>query len=93
MSNPSSYGQFYWCIKVMTHLSESGEIYAYADEVTTNPDGSLALLQDKGGTKEVTLLIAAGAWLALYAASALDGSALSVEHWKGELVELGDLDD
>lgn len=87
MSAPSDYGSRYWCIKVTRILSESGEIYAYADEIAINRDGSLALLRHKDGEKQVTLLISAGQWLALYAASVFDGSALSVQHWKGEIAE------
>ncbi len=87
MANAENSGRYYWCIKVTDQLSENGEIYAYADAVVTNPDGSLALISHKGDKEQVTLLIAAGEWLALYAASLMDGSAVSVEHWKGEIAE------
>lgn len=86
MSTPDTYGSRYYCIKVTKDVSKSGEIYAYADEIKTNGDGSLALWTQREGKESfVNLLIASGKWRAFYAASCLDGSAVSVEHWQGEV--------
>lgn len=78
------YGQYYWCVK--TPLSKSGEIYAHADEARVLPDGTLSLvrLQD-GKVKYINLAIAPGQWTAMYAANVLDGSAVAVQHWDGEV--------
>jgi hypothetical protein len=32
------------------------------------------------------LVVPAGSWSGVYAASVLDGSAVAVEHWEGEVV-------
>ena len=83
-SYAKDYGNFYWCIK--TDLSkETGEIYAYADRVMIDPTGSLVLLHQSDKGESPTLVIASGAWHAMYAASVLDGAAVAVEHWKGEV--------
>ena len=85
-SGAEKYGRFYWCIK--TGLSkETGEIYAYADEVQIDQTGCLTLIQHHDdGRRTPTLALASGSWQAFYAATALDGSAVSVEHWAGEVI-------
>lgn len=77
------YGAYYWCIK--TKLSKSGEIYVMADEAVVRDNGALVML-GKNGTN---LAIASGQWTACYAASLLDGSAVAVEHWDGEVKREG----
>lgn len=86
MSNASSYGRFYWCVK--TNLSDSGEIYIHADSVELTADGSLVFWQHKESedpfgelSQRVNLSIAAGNWKACFAASVIDGHAVAVEHW------------
>jgi hypothetical protein len=37
-----------------------------------------------------TLALAAAQWMAVFAASCMDGHAVAVEHWKGEIVENAD---
>ena len=85
MGGPSDYGRFYWCVK--TELSQSGEIYVFADEVQFTPTGSVLFLgrRDEPGEDRTNLALSVGQWSAIYAASCLDGHAVAVEHWKGEI--------
>ena len=79
------YGAKYWCVK--SNLSNKGEIYAYADEVHVLPDGTLSLIRTRQGhPPEINLAIAPGNWSACFAASVIDGAAVAVEHWEGEVV-------
>lgn len=82
------YGQRYWCVKVATEVSSSGEIYLLGDRVELQ-DGALIILSpDRGdGYRLTNLVLAPGQWRAVYAASHLDGAAVAVEHWDGELAE------
>ena len=82
---PEKYGQYYWCVKVTKGISESGEIYVHADNISTSDNGAIVF----GGNTGPNLIIPSGKWLAVYAASVLDGSAVAVEHWKGEVVRGG----
>ena len=77
-------GDYYWCIK--TELSDNGEIYAYADEIEVK-EGALILLScyDETHKRHPNLVIPAGQWSCIFAASHLDGGAVAVEHWKGEV--------
>jgi hypothetical protein len=81
--NEEKYGHYYWCIRVGKKLCSIGEIYAFADEVAVK-DGVLMLLQKKESVSIPTLIIPCGQWVSVYAASILDGSPVSVVHWKGE---------
>ena len=88
MRNPERYGKYYWGIK--TDIAPDGEIYAMADAVETAADGSLVLHRVDAGTEGRThanLIIPAGHWTAVFAASLIDGAAVAVEHWKGEVPE------
>jgi hypothetical protein len=81
----SDYGGFYWCAK--TDLSESGEIYVFADEVRYLPTGGVLFVAKRRDDGETTnLALAAGQWTAVFAASCWDGHAVAVEHWKGEVI-------
>lgn len=82
-SGCSNYGQYYWCVKVPKTLSENGEIYVHADKVSLSATGALLFENSKDWT--FNLVLAPGQWLACYAASVFDGSAVAVEHWKGEV--------
>ena len=79
-SGTARYGQYHWCIK--TKLSKSGEIYIDANEAKVLPSGALLMLGKTG----VNLALANGQWTAVYAASCLDGSAIAVSHWDGEII-------
>jgi hypothetical protein len=85
------YGRYYWCVKVTKDLCQKGEIYVMADEAKVDRSGALYFLkvweadEKEPAGRHINLLIAAGQWTAVYAASCLDGSAVAVEHWKGEV--------
>lgn len=83
------YGRYYWCIKVPDTISKSGEIYLHADEITVNKHGDLEAWhanEKAPGGRHQNLALAAGQWLAFYAASVMDGSAVAVDHWEGEVI-------
>lgn len=89
---PARCGDAYWCIKVPPSVSQSREIYVYADDLTVTPTGDLLV---RGGYRDgngkipdkaiVVLALAAGKWTAFYAASLMDGAAVAVQHWAGEV--------
>jgi hypothetical protein len=79
-----NYGNYYYCVKVKRELSEDGEIYLMADGLRSTSDGSLEFFRKDG---LITLLISPSYWLAVYGASLIDGSAVAVEHWAGEIIE------
>ena len=76
-----SHGRNYWCVK--TPLSEDGEIFVIADQLDVTNGG--ALIASRNQPRTITLILAAGAWSAAYAASTEDGSAVAIEHWEGEV--------
>lgn len=79
--NPEHYGDKYWCVK--TSLSLNDDIYVHGNDAFVLDSGALVLV----GVGDVPVLtIAPGEWKACYAASVLDGSAVAVVHWKGEVV-------
>ena len=79
---PSRYGNFYYCVK--TNLSEqTGEIYVLADHVRISEGGFLGFY---GGERDgLTIGFASGSWQAVYLASGIDGSAVAVDKWEGEV--------
>lgn len=80
------YGDKYWCVK--TSLATDGEIYVHADDARVLPDGTLTLIRMKeGAPPQINLAIAPGNWTACFAASTIDGGAVAVERWAGEVVE------
>lgn len=79
------YGRYYWCVK--TALSDDGEIYVFADDVSIE-DGALWLTQRKDGVgDQLVLAFAPGQWTAVFGASCIDGHAVAVEHWAGEVAQ------
>ena len=85
LEGAAGYGAYYWCVK--TDLSESGEIYVFADVVRHLPTGGvLFVAKESDGGERANLVLAAGQWTAVFAASCFDGHAVAVEHWKGEIV-------
>jgi hypothetical protein len=88
MAKADHYGDFYYCVKVTKDLSPDGEIYIYADDVNTGRDGSLFLWHRDLEKQSVfpNMIIPNGKWLAIFSASCLDGHAVAVEHWKGEVI-------
>jgi hypothetical protein len=100
VTEPNNYGKYYWCIKVPESISEDGEIYLNADRVELR-DGALIFsgkfypsardgypdYENPKDNEEKTLLILnKEQWLVCYAASVIDGSAIAVQYWKGEVV-------
>jgi hypothetical protein len=73
------YGRSYWCVK--TPLSPSGEIYLHADGLSIR-DGCLIFT---GRDSAVNMMFAPGQWQVAFAASCIDGHAVAVEHWPGEV--------
>jgi hypothetical protein len=96
-STAHKYGKFYWCIGVSKDVSENGEIYAHADWIELQA-GALVLQRAKSagdegtineatGGRQILLTLAPGQWKYAFAASVLDGHAVAVEHWPGEIAE------
>jgi hypothetical protein len=88
MMGPDHYGQYYWCVK--TKVSKSREIYVNADHVEFTQSGGVIFWRDQDAddrprVKGVNLSLAAGQWTAVFAASAIDGHAVAVQHWEGEV--------
>ena len=63
----SDYGRYYWCVK--TDLSESGEIYLFADEVRHLPNGGVLFVAQGNDHERTNLALAAAQWTAVFAAS------------------------
>jgi len=93
------YGQAYWCIGVPESIAPDGQIYAMACRAEVDQTGALILWRDSRLQQDDTyapmdrpapnLAFAAGQWRYFFAASLMDGSAVAVEHWKGEVAERG----
>lgn len=86
MSNTSKYGDRYWCVKVIKDLSKDREIYLHAEKVITE-NGALIFLGKSQFNGEFfpVLVISRDCWFAVYAASVVDGAAVAVEYWTGEV--------
>ncbi len=76
----------------------TGQIYVHADRVEITSAGVLVLMRDTryNATRAVrephehphpNLVFAVGSWSYVFAASVIDGAAVAVEHWKGEVAE------
>ena len=68
------YGNLYWCISTPT-----SRIHTYADLVEVSKNGDLILIRKD---KTIMMAFAAEKWENIYAASCMDGSPVSVEHWQ-----------
>lgn len=86
----TKYGEYYWCVKVPNTVAKSGEIYLYADDVEFC-EGAVTFyrfyhkkIDQPDQPNQVNLMLPAGAWYAVYAASVVDGSPVAVEHWAEE---------
>jgi hypothetical protein len=62
MSETSSYGDYYWCIKVAKSLSKSGETYLHAERVVLD-HGAVVFMSNKD---HPVLVVPAGSWSAVY---------------------------
>jgi len=89
---PQGRGNLYFCVKVPIWVCKKGEIYIWADEWDmVNGHLIFYLLQD-GEPKNMVrpkralnMAFAPGQWNTVFAASVLDGNAIAVEHWEGEV--------
>ena len=84
LEGAAGYGRYYWCVK--TDLSGDGEIYVFADVVRYQDGAVLFLSQREDGKEQINLALPSGKWAAVFAASCLDGHAVAVERWRGEIV-------
>ena len=76
---PRGQGNLYFCVK--SNLSESGEIYLWADRVRLDQTGCLIFA---GGRNDgLNIAFAAGSWQAVYSVSVADSSPVAVELWPG----------
>lgn len=87
MRGTERYGQYYWCVKVPESISSDGEIYLYADKCMILPDGTIQFIGIKDDEEHINLAFAQGQWFCVFAASVIDGAAVAVEHWAGEVLE------
>ncbi len=62
--------------------SKDGEIYLHAERVVLDR-GAVVFISNKDCPMPV---LPAGLWSAVYAASLMDGSAVAVEQWAGEVI-------
>ena len=76
-TGPARYGDKYWCIK--TSISPDGEVYVMADAIEVH-GGALMCV---GHERQIVLTVAPGEWSA---ASVMDGSAVAVDRWEGEVI-------
>jgi hypothetical protein len=81
------YGNSYWCIKVPQNISPNGEIYVFADRVEITSNGDLIFWREKDEKKFQNLVLASASWLVFFAASVIDGGAVAVEYWEGEVTK------
>lgn len=80
--NTEQYGNYYWCVGLAD--AEETEVYLKADEVREGETGGLFFYREDG---MLNLAVAPGAWRFVYAASLMDGAAVAVEHWPGQIIE------
>lgn len=73
----TQYGSLYWCVK----LPNRSEVRLMADEALILPSGALSMVQHHATGTRINLAFAPGQWVAVYAASLIDGGAVAVEHW------------
>ena len=79
-------GTYYWCVRVTEDVSVDGEMYLTADTCRIHPNGELVFYghrnEEVEGDRMVNFALAPGKWHFAYAASALDGDSVAVDHWK-----------
>ena len=95
MQDASSYGRYYWCVRIpqspsadiegTSTVSNSTDIYLYADTCQILPSGAVEFKrvtkdeQTGEQIEQISMAFAAGEWILVFAASTADGSALAVE--------------
>ena len=75
----------YYCVKVPKTVSDDGAIYVSARRVEVTGSGALTMCGGSEQENDTVLVLASGQWIAVYAASYLDGSAVAIKQWKGEM--------
>jgi hypothetical protein len=76
-------GDRYWCVK--TPLEEPDEgIFVRADKVIIDGGTLILCAVAEDGRETINFAFAPGQWLAIYAASVLNGVPVAVEWWKSE---------
>lgn len=71
----------YWCVA----LKDGTEVFAHAEDALIE-DGHLNLRRaDSHDPSVIMLSFAPGEWRFFYAASCIDGAAVCVEHWPGQI--------
>ena len=88
MRDTTKYGRFYWCVKVPKTISEDREIYVCADHCSVEK-GVLTFWHNNKDEhiQQPNLILGPGNWSVVYAASALDGHPVAIDHWKEEVVD------
>jgi hypothetical protein len=98
MSNDTAfrYGRLYWCVGVSSSICSAGQIYLHACRAEVK-DGVLIFWSDSigsdGGKYEAretpfqSIAFGVGDWKYFFAASVMDGHAVAVEHWQGEIYD------
>jgi hypothetical protein len=76
------YGNYYFGVKVDKSIAKSGEIFAFAESVEVSANGDLVFYEKTKQEQMLpSLIIKSDKWSIMFAASVLDGHAVSVEHW------------
>lgn len=87
-SETARYGEYYWCVGLTPYEGEdkSTEVYVMADLVEAD-NGVLTLWgkEKEDGLRRPNLIFAKGEWKFVYAASLIDGHAVAIEHWPGQI--------
>jgi hypothetical protein len=93
-ADASTYGRYYWCIGLIGETAT--EVYVHADEVSIDQVGTL-ICEGRGrrgpgeqppdDQSQLMLAFPSGHWSFVYAASVMDGHAVAVEHWPGQVTE------
>jgi len=85
------YGTKYFCVGVPKMICPTRQIYVNADRIEINTGALICW----GGFRQydhvivdsdvINLAFAPGHWTYVFAASVIDGSAVAVDHWEGEV--------
>jgi hypothetical protein len=87
MRQTDKYGRYYWCVGVPESICPDKQIYLHADSCTIMPNGALSFDRKRGKYLQTNLALAPEQWYYVFAASVIDGAAVAIDHWKGEVAE------
>jgi hypothetical protein len=90
VKNFSEHCSCYYCVKVPKSISQSEEIYIYADNIQIGESGELNFLiyNSDQSEEEIALTIAATNWKVVYLADKKRGTPINVHRWRGEIKEV-----